>query len=80
MENGFLRDYLQRQREVRTSHATPSGPTAQRLKAERKNMDMRIRPDEMTIEQLVKEKASNKEVLQYFRDRIEQLVEEHEND
>ena len=80
MDNAFLRDFLQRQREVGAAKRTPSGPTAQSLKAEKKNMDYRIRPDEMTIEKLVKEKATNKEVLQYFRDRIEELVEEHEDD
>jgi hypothetical protein len=76
MDNPFLRDFIAHQARLKTAGRTPSGPTAQQLKAEKKNMDVRIRPEKEGIFELVERKASNKEVLEYFRERIEELGED----
>ena len=76
MDNPFLRDFIHHQQRLKAADRTPSGPTAKKLKAEKKNMDVRIRPEKEGIMDLVENKASNKEVLEYFRERIEELGED----
>jgi len=76
MDNAILRQFMLHRQRLDTAKQTPSGPTAKQIKREKKNMDVRIRPEGESIQSLVNNKATNKEVLEYFRERIEQLGEE----